>query len=117
MDCRGTHLIADLHGCRGLDDAALIEAALRDAVARIGATLVGLHLHGFGEGAGVTGVAMLAESHLSIHTWPEHRYAAIDVFVCGGGDPSGGVALIGERLCAERVELRRLLRGEGVGAV
>ena len=112
MDCRGTHLIADLYGCRGLDDQPLIEAVMREAIARIGATLVGLHLHGFGDGHGVTGVAMLAESHLSIHTWPEHGYAAIDVFVCGRDrDVAAGVALIGERLRATRSEVRALHRG------
>jgi S-adenosylmethionine decarboxylase len=115
VDCRGTHLIADLFGCSGLDDQALIEAAMRAAVARIGATLIGLHLHGFGEGNGVTGVAMLAESHLSIHTWPEHGYAAIDLFVCGRDrDLAAGIALIGERLGAERTEVRELQRGDRV---
>jgi S-adenosylmethionine decarboxylase len=113
LDCRGTHLIADLFGCRGLDDQALIDAAMRAAVARIGATLIGLHLHGFGDGQGVTGVAMLAESHLSIHTWPEHGYAAIDLFVCGRDrDVAAGVALIGERLRAEKLEVRQLQRGD-----
>ncbi|SFR84683.1 adenosylmethionine decarboxylase [Sphingomonas jatrophae] len=80
----GTHLLADLHGCDRLDEPALIERALRAAVAGAGATLLGLKLHHFGGCQGVTGVALLAESHVSIHTWPEHRYAAVDIFLCSG---------------------------------
>lgn len=80
----GRHLLADFHGCTGrLDDTALVERALRDAVTAAGATILDLNLHHFGEGQGVTGVALLAESHLSIHTWPEHDYAALDLFLCG----------------------------------
>ena len=79
----GRHLIADLHGCSGLDDSALIERVLTEAAAAAGATVLELRLHGFGGGNGVTGVALLAESHISIHTWPEHGYAAVDIFICG----------------------------------
>ena len=79
----GQHLIADLHGCTALDDVARIERALRAAVGAGGATILDLRLHHFGDGQGVTGVALLAESHISVHTWPEHRYAALDFFLCG----------------------------------
>lgn len=78
----GAHLIADLEGCRDLDNLAAIEAALLAAVEAAGARLIGLKLHHFGEGQGVTGVALLAESHISIHTWPERSFAAVDIFVC-----------------------------------
>jgi hypothetical protein len=66
----GTHLLADLFGCTGLDDIGTVEAALRNAVAAGGATLLELRLHGFGAGQGVTGVALLAESHISIPPGP-----------------------------------------------
>jgi S-adenosylmethionine decarboxylase len=79
----GRHLIADLHGCSGLDDSALIERILTEAAAAAGATLLEIRLHAFGAGNGVTGMALLAESHISIHTWPEHGYAAVDIFICG----------------------------------
>ena len=79
----GRHLIADLHGCSGLADIALIERTLSQAARAAGATLLEIRLHGFGPGQGVTGVALLAESHISIHSWPEHGYAAIDIFLCG----------------------------------
>lgn len=112
MNSQGMHLIADLYGCRGLDDAGLIEAALREASTAIGATLVGLHLHRFGEGQGVTGVVMLAESHISIHTWPEHDYAAIDMFVCGEGhDLDAGLRVLTDHFHAAREDIKRLTRG------
>lgn len=112
MNCQGTHLIADLYGCRNLDDAGLVDAVLRDATSAVGATLVGLHLHRFGDGQGVTGVAMLAESHISIHTWPEHDYAAVDMFVCGAGhDLDAGLRVMIDRFQAAQHDIKRLDRG------
>ncbi len=82
----GLHLIGDLHGCmcdaRLMTDAAHLEAFCRRAVVDAGLTDVGALFHSFGEGAGVTGVVVLAESHLSIHTWPEDGYVTLDVYVC-----------------------------------
>ncbi|ESQ82421.1 hypothetical protein AEAC466_17525 [Asticcacaulis sp. AC466] len=83
----GQHLLIDFWDARHLTDQARIECALRDAAEACGATILKLILHGFGEGAGITGVAILAESHISIHTWPELNYAALDVFMCGACDP------------------------------
>jgi len=79
----GLHLIADIAGAQGLDDCARIETALRDAATAARVTVLDVRLHHFGEGHGVTGVVLLAESHISIHTWPEHGLAAVDIFVCG----------------------------------
>ena len=61
--------------------------ALIDAVKAAGATLLHIHLHTFSEGGGISGVAVLAESHISVHTWPEKGYAAFDVFMCGDAEP------------------------------
>ncbi len=83
----GLHLLIDFWGAKNLQDEALIEKAMRDAAATCGATVLDIKLHSFGENAGITGVAILAESHISIHTWPEIGYAALDVFMCGTCNP------------------------------
>ena len=110
----GQHLIADLHGCAGLDDAVRIERALRAAVVAADATLIDLRLHHFGPGQGVTGVAILAESHVSIHTWPEHGYAALDFFLCGARhDLDAALAAVVAELLPVRVDVQTLKRGYG----
>jgi S-adenosylmethionine decarboxylase len=112
MTSVGQHLIADLWGCHGLADPAVIEDALRSAATAAGATLLDLKLHHFGPQQGVTGVALLAESHISIHTWPERGYAAVDIFLCGD-DPGLAPALdcLAQRVGASTVHQTRLARG------
>ncbi|HRP20788.1 MAG TPA: adenosylmethionine decarboxylase [Alicycliphilus sp.] len=82
----GLHLIGDLYGClcdsRLMLDAEYLETFCKERVAAAGLTAVGSLFHSFGEGGGVTGVVVLAESHLSIHTWPEAGYVTLDVYVC-----------------------------------
>ena len=108
----GRHLIAELHGCSGLTDVALVEKALTDAATAAGATLLEVKLHAFGPGQGVTGVALLAESHISIHTWPEHGYAAVDIFLCGQQhDIEAALAVIIVALDATEIEQQVLTRG------
>ena len=90
----GTHLLLDLWGAQHLSDAAFIERSLRQAIAAAGAELLHIHLHSFSVGGGVSGVAVLAESHISVHTWPERDYAAFDVFMCGETQPEKAVQVI-----------------------
>ncbi|MDA0717899.1 MAG: adenosylmethionine decarboxylase [Cyanobacteria bacterium] len=80
----GKHCILELYGCdrAKLDNEAFLRDTITAAAKRAGATLLNLITHRF-EPQGVTGLALLAESHISIHTWPESGYAAIDVFTCG----------------------------------
>lgn len=90
----GTHLILDLWEATNLDDTNAIELALRNAADAAGATLLNVDLHSFAPSGGVTGVAILAESHISIHTWPERSYAAVDVFMCGAARPHKAVEVL-----------------------
>lgn len=85
-EATGLHLIGDLYGCLCdsslMQDASYLEEFCKGRVAAAGLTSVGSLFHSFGEGGGVTGVVVLAESHLSIHTWPESGYVTLDVYVC-----------------------------------
>ena len=109
--CAGVHLIVDLHGATRLDDIEHIEATLRRCVEAARATLLHIHLHHF-QPSGVSGVAVLAESHISIHTWPEIGYAALDVFMCGTADPDMCIPVLREAFSASRVGVNELLRGQ-----
>ena len=106
-----THLIIDLWGARQLDDIAHIEETLRECVRAAGATLLHIHLHHFTPNSGVSGVAVLAESHISVHTWPEHGFAAFDVFMCGNAEPHRAIDVLKRAFAPERVEVGEHLRG------
>jgi S-adenosylmethionine decarboxylase len=108
--CAGVHLIVDLHGAEGLDDIGLIEATLRRCVGAAQATLLHIHVHHFYPN-GVSGVAVLAESHISIHTWPDVGYAALDVFMCGEASPDACIPVLRKAFKAKRVEVNEILRG------
>lgn len=90
----GTHLLVDFWDSDHLDDIAVAEGALREAARACNATLLHIHVHPFARNGGVSGVAVLAESHISIHTWPEIGYAAFDVFMCGQCDPRNAVPVL-----------------------
>ena len=94
--CAGAHLIIDLYDAERLDDIDHIEETLRRCVAEARATLLHIHLHHFEPNGGVSGVAVLAESHISIHSWPEVGYAALDVFMCGEAAPDACVPVLRE---------------------
>ncbi len=107
----GTHLIVDLWEAERLDDMEQIEETLRECVAAAGATLLHIHLHHFTPNAGVSGVAVLAESHISVHTWPELGYAAFDVFMCGDTKPQAAVEVLREAFKPARLAVTEHLRG------
>ena len=113
VKCAGAHLIIDLYGAQRLDDIDHIEATLRRCVEAAKATLLHIHLHHF-QPNGVSGVAVLAESHISIHTWPEAGYAALDVFMCGKANPDACVPVLREAFKAKRVAVGEHLRGQGL---
>ena len=107
----GTHLLIDLIGAARLDDLGHIENTLRRCVVAAGATLLHIHLHRFESSGGVSGVAVLAESHISIHTWPEHGYAALDVFMCGATHPEASIDVMRDAFSPDKVFVKTALRG------
>ncbi|MTH99559.1 adenosylmethionine decarboxylase [Roseibium sp. RKSG952] len=113
VHCAGAHLIIDLYDAERLDDLNHMETTLRTCVDEAGATLLHIHLHPF-EPTGVSGVAVLAESHISVHTWPEAGYAAFDVFMCGDARPEKCVEVLENAFKPGRTEVSELLRGRKV---
>jgi S-adenosylmethionine decarboxylase len=107
----GHHLIIDLWEAEGLDDHMRIEKAMRDAVEAAGATLLHIHLHTFEPNGGISGVAVLAESHISVHTWPEKGYAAFDVFMCGNAEPKKALKVLEQAFAPKRTVLGVHKRG------
>jgi S-adenosylmethionine decarboxylase len=112
----GLHLVVDLFGASGLDDEAQMRLVLQDCVAATGAQLLHLHLHRFEVNGGLSGVAVLAESHIAVHTWPEARYAAFDIFMCGRADPRLALAVLQRAFAPQRVNVRELHRGPNAPA-
>ena len=111
----GNHLIIEIENGVGLDDEVLIRQAFQDCIAACGATLLHIHTHKFSP-QGVSGVAVLAESHISCHTWPEIGYGAFDVFMCGDARPSEAVAVLKKTFKTDTVHVKALRRGEGLVA-
>lgn len=113
MNRLGTHLLLDLAGApfATLDDPSVVEAALVDTVSAMGAQVLGVHLHRLSP-QGISGVVVISESHLTIHTWPERGEAAVDLFTCG--DPAlarTAVAALVTTLGATVSNLREVSRG------
>jgi S-adenosylmethionine decarboxylase proenzyme len=107
----GRHVICEFWGASNLQEAEHTERALQHAVDAGGATLIKTVVHQFSP-HGVTAVAVLAESHLSIHTWPEMGYAAVDYFTCGSHvDTAAMLASLKSSYLPDRVETRELARG------
>lgn len=111
MRFAGTHLLVDLWGATNLADPAHIDAALREAAITAGATILHSHFHHFTPNGGVSGVVVLAESHISIHTWPERDFAAVDIFMCGDCDPNNSIPVLEAAFSPLRVDLEEKRRG------
>ena len=104
------HGLLDLYGCNPglLCDEGRLKTILAAAAEAAQATVLDSRFHTFG---GVTGVLLLAESHISIHTWPEYGFAAVDVFLCGRMPSENARRVLEEALGAERAEWRNIPRG------
>ncbi len=83
----GCHILADFWHVDDMSDLSFIKKSIEEAAVKAGTTILHSHYHPFGDGKGVSGVTVLSESHISIHTWPERKFAAIDIFMCGDCHP------------------------------
>ena len=112
MDTLGRHLIAEYYGCDSqvLDDVDAVGAHLVRAAEEIGATVVAKAFHRYAP-QGVSGVVVVEESHLTIHTWPERGYAAVDFYTCGECKPERSHEFLREELGAGLAEVMRVSRG------
>ena len=121
MDALGRHLLLELKGCdkEVLNDTGFLREVLLAAAGAAGATVLGESFHHFNP-HGVSGVVIIAESHLCIHTWPEYGYAAVDIFTCGDSvKPELAIKPLVEKLGAKDpsyIELKRgILQNNRVG--
>ncbi|NJP37026.1 adenosylmethionine decarboxylase [Alkalicoccus luteus] len=115
MDTMGRHVIAELWKCNieKLNDMAFIERTFVDAALEAGAEVREVAFHKFAP-QGVSGVVIISESHLTIHSFPEHGYASIDVYTCGDRiDPNVAADFIANALGAGRSEVVEVPRGIG----
>lgn len=107
----GMHLLIDLWGASHLDSPELIDKTLCAGALAAGATILHSHFHHFTPNGGVSGVVVLAESHISIHTWPERGFAAVDVFMCGECDPHKVVPFLQAAFSPATVDVSDQRRG------
>ena len=118
MDSIGTHLLLDLRRCDAdlLDDANYIQESLTLAAETAGATVLSARFHKFSP-MGVTGVVLISESHLCIHTWPERGFAAVDIFTCGSAFKTRHAAeVVIERLGCREPAITCMERGASLHA-
>lgn len=118
MNALGRHLLLELFDCDldAINNVETVKGALIEAAKRAQATIVDVVFHEFNP-FGVSGVVVIAESHLSIHTWPEYRYAAVDIFSCGDIlQPETAANYLVEQFGAERTSVIEMQRGLFLGA-
>jgi S-adenosylmethionine decarboxylase len=108
-----THLIIDLLGAQRLDDLQHIEETLRRCVAEAGARLLQIHLHRFMPNGSISGVAVLAEGHMSLHSWPHARSASLHVFMGGEAAPEHSLAALKHAFSPVKAVVRKHPLGEG----
>lgn len=107
----GKHLLVEMWQAKDIACKHKVAEILEEAVSACGATLLKTHVHIFSPYNGVSGVAILQESHITIHTWPEFAYAAIDIFVCGDVDPYKALPVFKRAFQTQQVQVVELKRG------
>lgn len=111
MKTLGRHVILELWDADNLNDARLLELALKETVEAIDGTMLDCRVVEFPV-HGVTGFAIISESHVAVHTWPEHGYAAIDIFTCNlEADINKGIDVMKKHFLPGRTQVLEVRRG------
>lgn len=107
----GVHLIIELWDGKFFSSLTKIKEILKNSVKACNATLLKINLHKFTPYGGISGIAVIKESHISIHTWPEYKYAALDIFVCGTVDPYQAIPVVKNGFKPKNIQITELKRG------
>ncbi len=117
VNALGRQLVIDAWGCKEMNNEKSVRDFLEESVKACKAKLLSTEIHRFSP-HGISGIAVIAESHISIHTWPEYGYAAIDVFTCGEDvDPYNALAVIKRFFSPERMTVNEIKRGISIEAL
>ncbi len=119
MKIIGSHMLIDMEdvAINKLIDVKFIENVLLTACEKAGATILNHYFHKFGGEGGVTGIVALAESHMSIHTWPEYGFASIDIFMCGESIPDKALQYIEESFSPGSMDVKNIGRGLSISLI
>ena len=107
----GAHLIIDMWDGVNLTSVEVVEGTMKKAAEACNAQILHLKLHCFDENQGITGVIVLAESHINIHTWPEAGFAALDIFMCGKANPVAAIPVLETAFSPKLMEVQTVTRG------
>ena len=107
----GIHYLVDMWGIVNEEDTKKVNDLLLRAAKSARAEVLYQHAYHFGDGQGISAIALLAESHISVHTWPEKNYAAFDIFMCGKTDPDLSLNLLKAELRPKKIEVKKIKRG------
>ena len=115
MDTKSQHLLVELFECdaEALKSRGLLKTLLENAAKAANVTIVQSIFHQYSP-QGVTGIVIIEESHLSIHTWPEYGYASVDFYTCGDGVPEKALEVIQQGLQSQRAEILMVDRGKSL---
>lgn len=111
MRYAGTHLIIEVWNGKNISSLSKIEEIFKNAIKACGVTLLKIDLHQFSPSGGISGVAIIKESHISVHSWPEYKYVALDIFVCGDINPYKAIPVIKAGFETEQIQVTEVKRG------
>lgn len=109
----GQHLIVEFYGYKEVSSVVQVKKILKEAVEKMRARLLKIAIHRF-QPQGLTAIALIAESHISLHFWPEFRYLAVDIFTCGKKDPHLALEVLKEKFQPQKIKIKKITRGSSI---